>query len=528
MNAKSPVEWATDIWTRCCSILQNSYQLKQDTNPVSVLDMQKWNRIISSYDSQGDNMELRALLKGNIARECFNSAVSPRGICVQCIDDLAMEFARQMLDTTEEKHWLKMWDAEESTGSRKITRFYRPSTTFPQIELVGGSGTFSKIVKEILATASSGTTLDFDDFILFLRKRLKRIAAKMDHTDVRIVSHLVNNAEVNNISMAKDLNITPEWVSRKISQLRKRCILRRFDRVPFSRVGIRMFNFFVTCGTTNEDPFKFLEGCPFLYAYYRVLTGKWDCLAILAVPDNITSMKFLADLEGILKRWGLDSSLFEIASSGSVNCFDHYDVPAKQWSLPWELFEIHLRRIFDSGLAHVIDRLDSPANRTRMLLDKIDMQILKMIRNGTTSVPKVRSALQIGQQKTVERIRWLREERLIDTTWEVHNVGLNEPVIVTSNDVTTGEAISAWSQRLPRAIVSFDVSRNFTLLSQLPRGGAYSLTKAMSFLAHKVDVGVLDEKIYGGWGFPTHLWDAKQQGWLCPKQDIEKWLDNIM
>ncbi|MCK4566041.1 MAG: Lrp/AsnC family transcriptional regulator, partial [Candidatus Thorarchaeota archaeon] len=509
MNIKSPVEWATDIWVRCCSILQNSYQLKPETNPVSVMDIQKWNQMLSSYDPQENNMESRALLKGNIARECFNSVVSPNGICPQCIDDLAMEFARQMLDTSEEKHWLIMWDAEESTGSRKTTRFYRPSKTFPQIDLVGGPGTFSKIIKEIIATAKSGIALDFDDFVLFLRKRLKRIAAQMDQTDVRIVSHLVDSGKVDNLSVAKALNITPEWVSRKIGQLRKRGILRRFDRVPFSRVGIRMFNLFVDSGITNEDPFKFLEGCPFLYAYYRVLTGKWDCLAILAVPDNITSMKFLADLERILKKWGLDFSLFEIASSGTVNCFDHYDVSAKQWSLPWELLEIHLKRIFDSGLAHVIDRIDSPANRTRIRLDELDMQILEMIRHGDTSVSKVRNALRIGQQKTVERIRRLREERLIDTTWEVHNVGLNEPVIVTSTDVTIGRAISAWSQRLPRAIASFDVSRNLTLLSQLPRGGVYGLTKAMSFLAHKVDVGVLDEKIYGGWGFPTHLWDVK-------------------
>ncbi len=528
MNAMSHVEWATDIWVRCCSILQNTYQLKQDTNPVSVLDTQKWNRIISSYDPQKDNMELRTLLKGNIARECFNSVVLPNGIFAQCTDDLAMEFARQTLDTTEQKHWLKMWDFEETTGLRKITRFYRPSKTFPQIELVGGTGTFSKIVKEVLITAKSGITMDFDDFVLFLRKRLKRIAARMDHTDVRIVSHLVNIGDADNISVAKSLNITPEWLSRKIGQLKKRGILRRFDKVPFSRVGIRMFNLFIDNGITNEDPFKFLEGCPFLYAYYRVLTGKWDCLAILAVPDNITSMKFLADLEVILKKWRLESSLFEIASSGTVNCFDHYDVSAKQWSLPWELLEIHLRRIFDGGLAHVIDRIDSPANRTRMNLDELDMKILEMMRHGDTSVSKVRNTLRIGQQKTVERIRRLRAEHLVDTTWEVHNVGLNEPVIVTSTDVAIGKAIAAWSQRLPRAIASFDVSRNLTLLSQLPRGGVYGLTKAMSFLAHKVDVGVLDEKIYGGWGFPTHLWDAKQQGWLCPKQDIEKWLENIM
>jgi DNA-binding Lrp family transcriptional regulator len=527
LTTKRPDEWAIDIWVRCCSILRNSYQLNQDTNPVSVLGTNRWNKLLSSYNPQNGNSELRALSRGNIARACFNSGVSPSGICSQCTDDLAMEFARQILDRTEQKHWVKMWNDAESNGSRKTTRFYNPSMTFPQIELVGGPGTFSKIVKEALATTKSGLVLDFNDFVLFLGKRLKQIVARMDHTDVRIVSHLIKSGEIDNLSLAKALDITPEWVSRKISQLKKRGILRCFNRVPFSRVGIRMFNLFVNSGVNNEEPFKFLEGCPFLYSYQRVLTGKWDCLAILAVPDNITSMKLLSDLDGILKRWGLDSLLFEIASSGTVNCFDHYDTTANQWSIPWELLEIHLRRIYDGKLAQVIDRIDCPANRTREQLDELDMQILELMRHGDTSISKVRSVLRIGQQKTVERIRRLRDEHLIVTTWEAHNVGLNESIVVSSTDITIGQAIAAWSYRLPRAIASFDVNRNLTLNVQLPQGGVYGLTRAMSFLGHKIDAGVLDEKLYGGWGFPTHLWDTKQQGWACPKQSIEKWLESI-
>jgi len=527
LTAKSPIEWTTDIWIQCCAVLQKRYQLNQDPNPITVIDINKWKKILASYSSQNTDLNSLSLVKGNIARVCFNSVISSISICSQCIDDLAMEFARQMLDTKEQTSWVEMWSSEESTGSRKTTRFYKPSKTFPQIDIVGGPWTFSKIVKELVATAKSGFVLDFEDFVLFIRKRLKRIAARMDNTDVRIVSHLIYNGDVENQSVARALEITPEWASRKISQLKKRGILRRFDRVPFSRVGIRMFNLFVDSGINNEEPFKFFQDCPFLYAYYRVLTGKWDCLAILAVPDNITSMKLLANLNGILKRWGMESSLFEIASSGSVDCFDYYDQTLNQWSLPWELLELHLRRIYDGGLAHVIDHIDSPANRTRMCLDKIDMQILEMMRHGNRSIPKIRSELQIGQQKTVERIRRLREGGLVETTWEVHNIGLNEAVVVSSTDANIGESIAAWSQRLPRAIVSFDVNRNLTLIAQLPRGGAFGLTKATSFFAHKVDVGVLDEKIYGGWGFPTQLWDDKRQGWMCPKQSIENWLQRI-
>jgi DNA-binding Lrp family transcriptional regulator len=501
--------------------------LSPDSDPVSALGETYWDALLASEPLDRRNEQSRALFIGNIARACFKSAFPPIGLCSGCVDDLAMEFAHQFLDQVERKHWLDMWSSSEASGERKMTRFYRSSVTLPSITKLVGTRGFVMIVRELLNAIKSGLVLDFDDYILFLDKRVRRISAPLDVTELRMIRYLLDNRTFMSKALAASIGVTPEWVSRKISELQKRLVLRRFDRIPFSKVGIRMFNLFVDVDESGENLFKFFNDCPFLYSYQPVLTGKWDALAMLCVPDNITSMKLLGEFEGLLGKWGLVSSLREIVSSGAANCFDYYDVESKSWEIPWELLELHLRRIHEGGLAKVINRIDAPANRIRIQIDELDMRILNQIRLGNSSISKVRKVLGIGQERAAERVRRLRDEGLVETTWEVHNVGLNESVVVTSFNSEVGEGIAAWSLKLPRAVVSFDVSRNLTLVAQLPKGGAYGLTRSAAYLAHMVDVGILDEKVYGGWGFPIELWDAKRQGWKCPRQEIENWLENI-
>jgi hypothetical protein len=212
---------------------------------------------------------------------------------------------------------------------------------------------------------------------------------------------------------------------------------------------------------------------------------------------------------------------------GTIDCFDYYDLSSNDWSIPWELLEIQLNRIHQEGLAKVIKRIDTPANKTRVHLDDIDMKILDQCRKGNTSISGIRKSLKVGQERVARKIKILREEQLLVTTWEVHNIGLHEGVIVITNEQKSGATIAAWAQRLPRVIVAFDTDRKLFLTTQLPIGGSYGLTSCLSSLSDSTSVGILDTKMYGAWGLPIGLWDCTTQKWQCPREAIENWFSEL-
>lgn len=514
-------------WAECTQALTKAYSLAPTMGSDDFLKTDSWSEILTAIDTVRDDRESEALLLGYIASECFKDAFPSSGICKECISELSMEFARQSLDPSQERYWMQRWRNDESSGALKTTRFHKGSEMLPTIERVSGSRTFVEIVREVASASKSGLEVNFEEYSSYLKRRVKRITATLDSIELKIVDLLTKDQDADNISVASAVGISPEWASRKISDLQSRWILRRFDRVPFSKIGIRMFNLFISSEKSALEILNLLEDLPFLYSYQGVLTGSWNGLAVLSVPDNPKSIRLVESLRHLLAKCDLETLLLEIASSGVSVCFDHYDVSSKNWFLPWELLEVHLRRIYNDKLAHVIGMVDTPPEKMNLKLDALDMLIIDQMRQRNTSIAKIRTQLKIGQQKASDRVRRLREGGLIDTLWEVHNIGLIESVIISTEDVQTGEAIAAWALRLPRAIISFNADRHLSLVAQLPQGGSYGITRALSFLSHQVDVGLLDEKIYGGWGFPIELWDEQKHAWSYPEEKMNTWLASL-
>jgi DNA-binding Lrp family transcriptional regulator len=392
--------------------------------------------------------------------------------------------------------------------------------------MVGASGLRSLIL-EISTMPKYGLGLDYQEYLTFLRERFLRFSVRLSSTELGIVNVLMHHGECSYQSIGVQMGISAEWVSRRISSMRRRSLFRKYDRVPFSRVGIRMFYMLLAAEENSESLLSLLTPCPFIYAYRKVLAGRWDALASLAIPDNDKSIRALLRFQHLMDKWGYTTSLIEVASSGTVNCFDYYDCRNGMWAIPWELLEIQIRKVYNEQLGSVFPRIDHPASRTQIHLDRLDMQILDQIRNGSSSIAKVRTALHIGQQRAARKLKRMREAGLILSTWEIHNIGLNESVIAVTDDKRTAESIAAWTQRLPRSIVSFDENRKLCLVTQLPSGGSFGMAKALSSLSGRVTVDILGMKIYGAWGFPTSLWDVSGQRWWAPEDGLREWFERM-
>jgi hypothetical protein len=309
--------------------------------------------------------------------------------------------------------------------------------------------------------------------------------------------------------------------------MQKRTILRRYQRAPFSRIGISMYHLLISRRESEVDPLNLIKDCPFLYGYRRVVSGPWVALATLCIPENRESLQFLREGLKRIVEAGFDIDLHKIHSSGVSSCFDYYKPKEGKWDIPWELLMIHLQRIQLDGLASSIPRIDTPESKANMVLDDLDMKILDCVRRRITSVSKIRSELRVGQHRIADKLKNLRENGFIVKSWEVHNIGLNEHAIIYCKDNEAGKTIAAWSLRLPRSIITFSSKEELLLLVYLPKGGSYGLATALERLNVDANIGFLSLHVSGTWGFPIELWDSKFQRWKCPKEKLESWISQL-
>jgi DNA-binding Lrp family transcriptional regulator len=470
----------------------------------------------------------KELIPTIMTKLCFQSSMPQDLLCEECIDDLSFEFARQAIkDDVLRSQWESIWS--EHTPPRRISTIteYHPCTAYTWLYSVAGNNGLDIFVRELTHRAKNQIPLSFDDYLLFFSMRTRRFENALDGTELKIVRHIIENPELQFNDLAKLVGISQEWASRKLSQLQKRMILRRFYRIPFSRIGIRMFHVLMAKKTSKADSFALIKDCPFLHSYRKVVSGDWDSLATLCIPDNQSSMQYLEDGLNLVESAGFRIEVHRINTSGVSHSFDYYSTREKQWNLPWELLAIHLQRIHSDDLASSMPRVDTPELRTDVHLDDLDVRIFDCVRGGVSSVSKIRSHLKVGQHRVADKLRRLRENELIVNTWEVHNIGLNEHIFVYTKEKEIGKTIAAWALRIPRSIISFTPEEEIMLIVDLPRGGSYGLASAIGEIQSKVSVGILSSSIYGSWIFPHSLWDSKYQKWLCPEEILEKWIRSL-
>jgi DNA-binding Lrp family transcriptional regulator len=528
---------AIDIWNTVSSNLENSFGLCSSNMPSSIFlgTKETGTRNPQLAELRVDAIVINAnitnyadLLPAIITKLCLQSSLSSDLLCEQCIDDLSFEFARQSInDDGLRTQWESIWLEHSPPSKISTLSEYRPSVAYRWVYSVAGENGINTFIRELTQRVRNQQPLYFDDYLQYFSARVRRFENSLDATELKLVKTLVETPGMQAIDFASIIGISQEWISKKIRQLQKRMILRKFYRAPFSKIGIRMFHVLVGRVTSERDPFHFFKDCPFLYSFRKVLSGPWIALITLCIPDNQQSLHYLKQGLEKIERSGFVVETHLINSSGLSYCFDYYSPRTCGWDIPWELLAVHLQRIHANQLASSMPKIDVPESKTDVRLSELDMRIIDCVRRGITSVSKIRSQLKVGQHRVAERLRELRDNGLISKTWETHNVGLNEHVFVYSKEKDVGKSLAAWSLRLPRCIVSFSLDDELMLIADLPRGGSYGLATAIEGINTMCSTGILSSESYGNWGFPLVLWDSRFQKWQCPKKELESWIENL-
>jgi hypothetical protein len=525
------------IWKETCREIEVLYNLKQrEVIPVVYLstdedELQEYQPGILKDGSIIVNSKLpdfEKLLPTIIAKLCLQSILPSDLLCKECIDDLSFEFARRrIVDAKVRAKWEDIWSKYSPPMKVSQIAEYYSSDGYRWLQSVSGERGLDTFIRELTHRAKNQIPLSFEDYLEYFLIRGRNFETTLDATELKLVRALIDEPDIQVKQLSDKIDISEEWTSKKISQMRKQRILGRYYRAPFSRIGINMYHLLISRGVSELDPLNLIKDCPFLYAYRRVVSGPWIALATLCIPENKESLQLLRIGLKRIEELGFDIQLHRIHSSGVSSCFDYYVPKEGKWEIPWELLMIHLQRIQLDGLASSIPRIDTPENKTKIELDNLDMKIIDCIGRRITAVSKIRSELRVGQHRIAEKLHKLRENGLIAKSWEIHNIGLNENAIIYCKKNDVSKTIAAWSLRLPRSIISFSSKEELLLIVYLPKGGSYGLATALERLNTDVSIGCLSLQVSGTWGFPHNLWDSKFQRWKCPRQKIDDWINQI-
>ena len=468
------------------------------------------------------------LLSTTVIKLCLESVLPSDVLCRECIDDLSFEFARRLTrDKVVRELWNEMWSKHSPRRQVSNASAHFPYRSYEWLHSVAGDRGLDTFITELAQRAKNNIPLSFEDYMHYFSLRIQRFANVMSTTELKLVRAVIDNPELQAKEISKSIDMSEEWISRKLAQLQEKMILRKFHRAPFSRIGIDMYQVLISRRDTEIDPFTLLKDCPFLYGYWRVIAGDWVGQATLCVPENNESNQYIRKgIESIIAA-GFDIDLHKTHSAGGLYCFDYYVPKDGKWDIPWELLSIHLQRFHQDNLASTIRRIDTPKNRVALEFDDLDMQIIDCIWKRIVSVSKIRSELGVGQHRVAEKLQRLRENGLVVKSWEIYNVGLSEHGIVYCKDKRIGETIAAWSLRLPRTRINFSKDGNLILIVDVPKGGSFGLATALDEFSNDVSVGFLSHRVYGASGFPASLWDSKFQRWKCPKKRLEDWISQL-
>lgn len=529
------IEQISSLWERYSTDINKSFDFHQQFQPkiVQIIESPLGDENMGGY-IDGETLYIsRTVVDGTIplqaivAMICYQTAFPAGGVCDECIEDMAIEYGRQKLDGDFQTEWEVRWQKYQEQRDGEIFRGHFSYWFLPALSTIRDLDVHVTLSKEFAMMAKSNITFDLNDYVIFLSTRRAKFTKQLTKTELKLIDKILQYGADDLSKLSTDVGVSPQWISRKISELRKNSVLRYFNQIPYSKIGIRMFLLFI--GTNDHDmgPIDYVRRCPFLFGFKRIIAGKYHSLAIITIPDNDKNIQAMKHGLALISKQGVSTSMIEVKSSGVTTCYDHYDTTIGKWNIPWDLRRIELEKIHAEGLASLFPRIDSTANMTNLSLDHIDIQILGCVRKRIDSVTNIRKELKIGQHKVASHLKRLRNGGLIVPMWEARQIGLNESVIVTTSDIATGESIAAWAQRLPRSIISFDNDKQLLLQADLPLGGGYGLSSSLNVIDQDINISLVEQRVTGNLGNPLELWNVEKQEWSSPKQKIQEWVSDL-
>ncbi len=468
-----------------------------------------------------------AYKKGATISTCIYSALARRGLSPKAHKHLSLGLSFHYLNQSERSKWFERWNnLEHRVEFGKNIAIY-PALSYKNLYFVTEDSGVKTILRELLSMAKRSVRLDDHDYGEYYVRRQRLFSRRFSQTEIAMVDEVYEQPDITVTELASKIGMTPQWVSKRLSALMDHLVFIRYDHVPYSKIGIGIRNVLLKADNSNLNLNSLLTQSPFVYSTTPVLTEDWDLFVLLAVPENKMNNKAIEEFYRTLKKIGVEVHNLETESAGNIRSFDFYSTDIGKWEIPWNILELELVRIHNEELADVIPLKMKPIQPIEIELDSHDIEIISMVRSRITTVREIRKHLGIGQNKVIEKLQKLRRRGLIAIFWELRYIGLNESVLIQTDDTMKGRSLAAWVQRLPHSRVIFSKEGPTQIRANLPKGGAYGFTKAVRSLGHGIIGGLLGTPIVYGQKFNFQLWSVEDQCWGCPEEAIRTWFASV-
>ncbi|MHA1575738.1 MAG: hypothetical protein ACTSU3_00115 [Candidatus Thorarchaeota archaeon] len=524
----------SELWHECSKMISDRFGLDGTPNPqsITVIDTSDILRFGGQYFDENRELQIthevvegKIPLKGIVFRECLINSL-PQDLCPEAKRDLASEFTRQSLKKVDKRKWMTAWKSVPSLRIR-ANLVYNSFELMTWIDALGGNSELDSLSHEFVCMFRYGKSLDFEEYVEYMTKRVQNIVVGLSPAEVKIVDALMKNRDASYHQVAEIIGLSEPWVSTRINHLKRKYVLMELTAVPFSRIGIRTFHVLLS-GPSWSDPTKLITKCPFLYNVRSILNGPWQSMARLVVPDCPENTRSLEQMSSILSDSGIACDVSETFSVGVSNSFYHYNGKNRSWEIPWVAMEGWGHRIKEESIDQLVERIDYPASTTDHYLDSLDMRILELVTQGLVSTRILRKELSVGQTKLLKRLKTLKSEGLIRKEWAVYNIGLVERIALRATDRKTSSLLDAWSRELPRTFLRFEKNRNLLMIVELPIGGSTKMMDTLRLLKWPITISPLSSGIWGHWKFPRQFWDVEHQRWRTQKDEITSWLNTLI
>ena len=131
---------------------------------------------------------------------------------------------------------------------------------------------------------------------------------KMDDTDFSIIKELERDSRTRNIEIARKLGVSEGTVRKRIDDLVKTGLIKKFTIEFGVERGVKSFVLIHAAPQTTRELVKFLRSIPQVKTFYET-TGKWDLVVRVMtespyefnqVIDKIRSMPSVIETESLI------------------------------------------------------------------------------------------------------------------------------------------------------------------------------------------------------------------------------------
>ncbi|MFW9908128.1 MAG: hypothetical protein ACFFEF_06100 [Candidatus Thorarchaeota archaeon] len=471
---------------------------------------------------------------GVLAREYMRMALSKQDFEETVLEDFSLAYGAFWLPSKKMDNWYTEWKKYCPYKGDELGGVFFPHSAFQLFQTFSGSDYYGKLLTEYLLMKKMGLVLSESEYILHMLERIRRFSVKLNLTDFGLIRRLIEVPKSSRIDLSTDTGTSVHWVSRRLASLQEYGILEKHREIFYPGLGFKQYLLFLKC-PERRDPLDYVVDSPFLYSASRIISGNQDMVATLLIPDNSMNVNSLSKYSRIMRSLDVETSFYEVLSTGSTHCFDHYSTSRNEWEIPWELFGPHLRRIYDESLGNLIIPATKRCEKAKLRLEDVDFRVLIEFQKGDP-LRTIRRKLGIKYQKLVSRLGKLKALGLVEEKYRLHHVGLNESLLLHLPDFDFGESITAWAQRLPFVRYLLHLNGEMSLILSLPDGGLQGMATALQNLSKGLKPMLLDSYELPGIWYTAQsswyekvkdLWDTKMQTWGTPQDDISMWFEGL-